>query len=499
MAETSQLKSDKKGFFGIYFRKLSFFAILALIFVIAWAYISSNQFGADALSSSELIALGEQPKIEIEINERGDIFVGGEATSDKLTIVENSDELRMVIIDKPKISYELISIELTVPGNSARRVEHEILAIHGVGEANSHVRNSSVIAYEALGVSPQATITIVAKLPSGVITHPFYEKPLNDIASLKFSYWLALAIFLPVVTIVYMFVFLAFQRRLHKVDVPKKESSSPPMAIPPAIVGVLYRQKIGAREIAATLIDLARRKDIVILDRERGFAFGKGKFDKRLLGYEKTLLSKVFREKMTAERLEVEKRIANHLYSKKISVVSAGIHAIATRMGYFRVSPFKLHIRYRLIGSAAFIIGLLGFLASLMITSLPQVSALFWLGMMASALIIAFTAGNIPLRSEIGKEALSNWLAFRKYLSNPELIPYSNEIHKTFEEYLPYAIVLDCESAWVNRFKEHNFIVPDWYVTDKSGLGIDDFCLSLFPIISYVGRSFAALREPGFE
>ena len=499
MAKKSQPKSVKKGFFGFYFRKLSFFAVLMLILVIAWAYITSNQFGADALSSAELIALGENPKVQVSISEDGDIAVGGERSSDKLVSVENDDELRMVILDRPGTSYNLVSIELSVPNSSARRVEHEILAIHGVDEASSHVRDSSTIVYEALGVSSQSSITIVAKFPSGIISHPIYKKLLNDLASLEFSYWLALAIFLPAVTTIYMLIFLAFQRRLHKVDIPEKESSSPPMAIPPAIVGVLFRQKVGAREIAATLIDLARRKNVVILDRERGFAFGKGKFDKRLLGYEKTLLSKVFQEKMTAERLEVEKRIANHLYSKKMSVVSAGIHAIATRMGYFRQNPFRLHIRYRLIGLSAFLIGLLGFFASLMIDSLPEVSALFWLGMMASALIIAFTAGNIPLRSEIGKEALSNWLAFKKYLSNPEPIPFSNKIFETFGEHLPYAIVLGCESAWVNRFKEHNFVMPTWFITEKEGLGIDDFCLSLFPIISYVGRSFAALREPGFE
>jgi hypothetical protein len=58
---------------------------------------------------------------------------------------------------------------------------------------------------------------------------------------------------------------------------------------------------------------------------------------------------------------------------------------------------------------------------------------------------------------------------------------------------------MNCEAAWAKRFSKHNFMVPDWFLTDKIGLGLEDFCLSLFPIISYVGRSFAALKEPGFE
>jgi hypothetical protein len=82
------------------------------------------------------------------------------------------------------------------------------------------------------------------------------------------------------------------------VVLPDKEVNSLPMAIPPAIVGVLVHQKVRAREIAATLVDLAIRGDILIIDRERGFAFGKGKFDQRLLGYEKILLSKIFRNNL---------------------------------------------------------------------------------------------------------------------------------------------------------------------------------------------------------
>jgi hypothetical protein len=195
----------------------------------------------------------------------------------------------------------------------------------------------------------------------------------------------------------------------------------------------------------------------------------------------------------------VERRIGNHLYSKKISFVSAGIYNIATRLGYFRVNPQKVHAKYRLIGIFAFLLGAAGFFISFIMPLLPKFTAIFFVGMMLSALIIIITASRIPLRSQLGNEALSNWLAFRKFLADPNPMEYSNELQATFEAYLPYAIVLDCEAAWARRFEPHNFIVPNWFLSDKGSLGLQDFCLSLFPIVSYVGRSFAALREPGFE
>ena len=386
-----------------------------------------------------------------------------------------------------------------MPEALAYKTKHEILAIHGVESSYSMVKDQDTIFYSASGVSKNATVSVVAQLPKGVISHSVFSQMLVEAQKVGFSWWLVLAIALPLATIIYMMFFLAFQYRMQKVDIPPHETASPPMALPPAIVGALFRQKVGPREIAATLIDLALRKDIVILDRDRGFAFGKGKFDKRLLGYEKILLSKIFKNNISSTEEFVEERIAGHLYSKKMSIVSAGIYSIATRLGYFRVNPRKLHAKYRLIGIMAILMAIAGFVLSFWIKIIPQFTSFFWVGMLISAVIIFATVKNIPVRTEIGKEALSNWLAFRKFLINPEPIEFTPTVHQLFEAYLPYAVVLDCEASWARRFEEHNFVLPDWFITDKDGLGIGDFCLSLFPIVSYVGRSLSALREPGFE
>ncbi len=499
MGKKKQQNLVSSSVVGLYKRKLLFFVLLAIVVAVAFMYLRYNQYQADQAYIDSPIASNSAKNIALLITEEGEILVDGSSTNRKLSSIPGYDELRIPIVDQPGKFYEKIVIEVTVPNNSAYEIEHQMLAIHGVDSSESRVVDNSTIVYEATGVSSMATLSIVAKIPSGVINKPFYVGMFDELANASFNFWLIVAIAVPVLTIIFMFVFLAGKRKGHKVDQPDKAISAPPMAIPPALVGVLFHGQVASREIAATLIDLARRKDIYILDKDRGFSFGKGKFDNRLLPYEKILLSKIFKNNLSTSRIQIEQKINDKLYSKKMSVVTAGIYSIATRLGYFQDNPRKIYGRYRVIGIIAFLFGLAGFGASFFLDFLPSFTAFFWVGMMFSALIISFSATNVPTRTEIGAEALSNWLAFKKFLSDPAPIDYTPTVHQLFEAYLPYAIVLDCEAAWARRFANHNFIIPDWFVTTKAGLGIDDFCLSLFPIVSYVGRSLTELREPGYK
>lgn len=473
-------------------------ALIALAFF-SFSFVSSNPFKAD--SAKQVIESVNSSSIteNIEVTKRGSLIIGDKTVTEKVSILDNFDEVRLVVLDLPGKYYQTVKINLKLPESNAKNVTSQFIGEHGVGQSSSTVLSSDTILYEASDVSSSATLTVVAEMPKGTINPPFTTKLIKLLTDVKNIWWIAIAIILPTITFFVMLFFLLYQKRRQKIDIPDKESSNPPMAIPPAVVGVLFNQKVGSREIAATLIDLAMRGDIVILDQDRGFAFGKGLFDQRLLGFEKLLLSKIFKRNTTSDQQEIEQRINNHFYSKKISLVSAGIYSLATRLGYFKSNPRNTHAKYRLFGIAFFLLALGGFALNLIYFSSPTYIVFFWIGMMVSALVVAFMAGNMPIRTAIGQEVLSNWLAFRKYLTNPEPIVYSHDVEEIFQKYLPYAIVMNCEASWAKRFREHNFMVPDWFLTEKIGLGLEDFCLSLFPIISYVGRSLAALKEPGFE
>lgn len=491
-----QNKSKRFVSIGFYQRKLVFFVVIFSLGIFGIYYYRNISYKADEISGP-LVSRNTRQNIAVDILSDGKIKIDGKETNQTIDLVNN--ELRLPVVDNPGRFIGKVTITLTLPENITGEVKPEILAIHGVGETNNYFKDSNTIIYEASDVSATGIVTVIASLPQGSIKPEINIAIWAFLSSVKASAWVVIGTLLPIITLVIMLTVLIHQFKRQKIDIPQKETTQPPMALPPAVVGVLLNQKVGSREIAATLIDLAQRGDIIILDRERGFAFGKGRFDKRLLTFEKLLLSKIFSEHLSSDRKEIERRINNHFYSKKMSLVTAGVYALATRLGYFKANPQKTLIKYRLIGIFCFLIALSGFVASLIQFKDPQYVVFFWIGMMGASLVISYVASRLPIRTVIGQEVLSNWYAFKKYLTSKDEFPYSEYNQEIFQKYLPYAVVMNCESAWARRFAKHNFVVPPWFLSEKTGLGIEDFCLSLFPIVSYVGRSLSAIREPGFE
>ncbi|MFA5927665.1 MAG: DUF2207 domain-containing protein [Patescibacteria group bacterium] len=490
-------RSQNGGYFSFYKRKFLFFSLVFAVAGIIW-WLSAPDYKAD-----EAVGLlgqeGAKLEIPVAVTDGGLILIDGHAAKKRVDLLPDADEVRLPIVDEPGRSYDLVEITLSLPKTVAYESEYEVLPIHGTGAGTATVIDARTISYRVVDVGSKATISIVAKLPKGTVKPSLKQTLVNNISGIDVNVWVGLGVVLPTATIVISILLVFYQRRKQRIDQPDREITALPMALPPAIVGVLVHQTVRPREIAATLVDLAVRRDIIILDRERGFAFGKHKFDQRLLGYEKVLLSKIFNKSISSNRAEIEKRINSHFYSRKISVVSAGMYILATRLGYFKTNPQSIHAKYKLFGILSFFVGLAGFALSLLFFKDPPFIAFFWLGMMVTSLLVITVASHIPIRTPLGQEVLTNWLAFKKFLSNPAPIPYTPDVWRTFEEYLPYAIVFDCEAAWARRFYDHNFTIPGWYTTDKDGLDLEDFCLSLFPIISYVSRSLIALREPGFE
>lgn len=492
-------KRKKSGLISFYPRKLLFFGVFLLLVFLIGPYIKTNYLDAD-VPINELEEIFSSKEYKVSVSEKGKVTLNGKQINKRINYLPDSDELRLVMLDNSGKYIDNFSATLSLPSNIAKEVKTDLLAIHGVGDTRIRVSSNNSITYEAYSVSPAATLTIVAKMPKGTIKPSVLDRAISYLSSAKSSYWIAFAIALPVITFLLMTAFLFYISRRQRVDSPKNEIENPPMAIPPAVVGVLFNQRVSSREIAATLIDLALRGDLVIFDQDRGFAFGKGRFDQRLLEFEKILLSKIFKSNSTiSDKMEIEERLNNHLYSRKVSMAATGIYALATMLGYFKVNPQKSHFKYRMIGLGFFMLGFLGFCVNMFLIKDPPYLAFLWAGMMISSLVIVVLASRLPTRTAIGQEVMSNWLAFKKYLANPKKIPFSENNQDTFQRYLPYAIVMNCETAWAKRFSEHNFVLPDWFLTEKNGLGLEDFCLSLFPIVSYVSRSLVALNEPGFD
>lgn len=491
-------KKAKKPFLEINWRKLMFFSAIFLVVFVAWKLISSARFSADVANQVQTATLTSST-VNLEVAGDGSVLENGKKIKSKIVPQKGFDELRLIVYDKNGFSLDSLDVNLKLPAAVARSSNPQILAIHGVDFAQATVLDDSTIVYKATGIGEASTITIVAQIPKGVIKLSFYDQTIFLLSSFGSSIWLTIAILIPLITLVYLILLISLQQRSQRVSAPDRAISAPPMALPPAVVGVLANQTVGPREIAATLIDLSLRKYIFIIDRDRGFAFGKRSFSGQLLGFEKILLSKIFTENIKISEEEINNRFTNHLYSHKMSLFTRGIYILSTRLGYFKENPVSMHRKYQFIGTLLFFFGLACFFLSFKyFPSLPY-AVFLWVGMMVASLIIIIVGSRMPIRTSLGRQALSNWLAFKKYLSDPVPLPADTRNYQKFAEYLPYAIIFKCEAMWARRFIDEEFTTPDWFITEKQGLGLHDFCLSLYPIIGYVGQNLATIREPGYK
>lgn len=480
---------------GIYRRKALFFGLIFIMFGIFLVVRSQNGLKAD-----ELLSSGSQGETSYDktlvVRPNGQVFEGTKNIG-QVVSVDGTDEFRKEVLSRPEEYLTSYKISLLLPQAVAHSSESKFLAIHGVDDYTVKVVSDTEVVYEAIGIGPEAELSVVIKMPSGTIKYSFLNRLKSGFAGFSFSIWLFLATLLPITSLVIL-LYIIFRELPRNSDIPGAMSTSPPMALPPAIVGIIVKQKIGPREIAATLIDLAIRGDIVIVDRERGFAFGKNHLEESLIGYEKVLLGKIFRGAISANRSEIDKRVNNYLYSRKISAFYYLIQILSARMGYLKPNYHKIKMKYTLTAIALFVVGLVGFLLKVLsVTTDPPYVLFFWIGMLISSVMIFALADYIPSRTEAGRAEAANWLSFKKYLVDHSEIEYDEKNYDLFIRYLPYAVVLECEAAWARRFSKHNFSVPDWFVTDKPAVGLEDFCLLLFPIVSYVGRNLDTLKQPG--
>ncbi len=492
-------KVKKTPTVDIYWRKLAAFSFVFIFGLFAWRFMLGERFSADQANDLSGDGFITSSQVSLEVKNNGSVYKDGQRIKAKIKPEQDFDELRLIVYDQNGFYLDQLKILLKLPQSVADDTKPEILAIHGVESSRAEILNPSTIVYTAESVGEQSTITVVAKLPKGVINLPFYDQMVYVLSTFSGRFWLGIAIIVPFITLVYLLLLIHLQQRTQKIPTPERPITAPPMALPPAVVGVLVSQDVGSREIASTLIDLSLRGYIFIIDRDRGFAFGKRSFSGQLLGFEKILLSKIFRESITISDQEVSQRFTNHLYSKKMSLFTKEVYGLATRLGYFKENPVRMHRRYQYIGTLLFVFALVCFALTFKYFSQVPYAAFLWVGMMISSLVVVFVGSRMPIRTAVGRQAMSNWLAFKRYLSDPTPLPYEQSNYRKFVEYLPYAIIFHCEAMWARRFSGQEFTLPDWFLTEKESLGLNDFCLALYPIIGYVGQNLAVIREPEFR
>lgn len=436
------------------------------------------------------------------IKTNGHTLLNGQKNSHiKLDILPDKYVWRYKVIDQPP--QPLGSVRVTVqlpPTVSAEAVKPTVYAVHGVESYQSTVASPSTLVFSANNLSQEASLTLTIDLPLSAIQLSFFDRTLASAERLPTRVWLLIAIVIPSLLLLPGLALLVARWRDITLQPTNQPQVSPPANLPPAMVGVLVSGSVGLREIAATLIDLARRGYIDIIYHADGtFGFSQKRqwqSDRQLQPFERYFLTEIFNQTPVSTAKEINQKLNRSLWSETVSLAIDSIYQDMSRLGYFATDPRQVHVTIRFIGIVVFFVAVLGLAASLFFFNQQPWTALPWLVAMIVSPLIIRLALLVPRRTAAGRDQAARWLAFQRWLAEPNAVAYRDQA-QVYEQFLAYAVVLSVERPWTARFSGLAAKLPDWFYAQ--GVVIDSYprlATTLFAIIGFVGSKFSFSRKP---
>jgi len=294
------------------------------------------------------------------------------------------------------------------------------------------------------------------------------------------DFWKPVAAALVLPAIVFTYAFRAWLKRGRDdkgrgVIVPMYDA---PNKLTPLEVGAVADFNPDNRDITATLIDLAIRKYIRIVETKTDRLIGKDKLEYELIllntkfdqlnSDERKLLSALFPKLETNAAVKVS--AASTALAATAKTISSDVEQRLTTNGYFKANPMTAGAK------------LYGYVSLLVVAAIFLAQVLHPLAIAGAALsgVIAFIFARImPARTAKGVAALEHVKGLKMYLQTAEAdrikmmqspnAPYASDHQlpvktiELFEKLLPYAIVLGVEKDWAKQFEGLYATPPDWY------------------------------------
>lgn len=453
-----------------------------------------------------LAAKTESLAVAFTVQDAGIIDIGEAKVRGAFGFYRDYDELNYLLLDRPGTTIDQAEITVVFPRDvDPAHASARAIVVHN-GDAGAPVQtnwsDSRHLVYRLQDVGPDASVTLIARVPKGSVQPSFTQAIFGTIRGLPQIIWATLAVILPVLMLGILFVLVGRQisERRRAVDAT---SPTPPEGLPPALAAVVIDGRVSARAIAATLLDLARREYLQIGHHYDGFSFTKRRqmlmadhARDHLLSFETILLERVFSAAPQSSDDEIRVRIGSSLFSRDVAQIYLALYESATERRYFGRNPSITQGNYRLAGLALFFAGLLGFGFGVRYFADPPGPLLFWAGVMVAALLVIALAPHTSSYTLLGLRERRRWLAFRNYLSSTDPVSYAATNQQQFFAFLPYAVAFGVEVEWARRFVHAPFQTPDWYASKETIVRLEDFANDVFPLVGYLGREMAAVKEP---
>jgi hypothetical protein len=479
---------------GFYSKSIGFFLVIGLVLVAGYFLVRGGLLADEPLTGETLIDDAEV--IYYDLGENGSLYLGKTQVGAEIFKNDATYRYRYQVINQPDSFIESLQIAVRLPkAGTEETVGHRLINNGGASTAESELYSPQVILYTAKGINPETQLAIEFEVPKAFITRSATLAAREWVASLPLSVWASISIGLPALTLLLLLVVTAARAR--KVTPLNEELQAPPSRLSPALLGILLNGRLSSRELAATLLDLARRGHLVIRHiSSDDFRFTRSQGSDKLEDFEQALLDQIFGPAGTrASNEEISFSLAQEVFSKRVSKSFILVYNKINDLGFFYTNPLKLHLRYQITGLILFVIGVIGFFANLFLFVGLSSFLFFWIGMIMSALLVIYLSKGLPVRTVYGDRELAKWLAFVKFMAGSERVNFAAHSQEKYLAYLPYAIVFGVEVEWTRKFYELPFVQPSWYIASNITT-IDQFANKVFPLFGYLSHVLSLSAQP---
>lgn len=273
-------------------------------------------------------------------------------------------------------------------------------------------------------------------------------------------------------------------------------SFASPDGVLPGQVGTVIDQYVDLVDVTATVLDLAVRNYLWIVQAESDEYGGEADWwivrrnpaDDALTGYERATYEAVLGG---TDGVLLSTLAANRV---DLTAVRSAMYADVTRRGWLARRPDSERRRWRAAGFALAGLGVLG----TVVLALTVGNALIGLGVVLGGLVLAGAARWMPARTRSGSALVRRIAGLQQYLARTEAdqLPETDQ-EMIFSRSLPYALVLGKARQWLDSFADTDTAADGeaglyWFATHEQAHGQTTNTLTVRELREFAGR-FEAL------
>jgi uncharacterized protein (TIGR04222 family) len=388
--------------------------------------------------------------------------------SNGLRFFEDHDELYWNATgDEWDVPLGMVTADVILPDGATGIRSAAFNGVYGAAQTEAVITTSgSALAFSMpRKLEYREGLTVVVGWDKGLIPPPTLLDKV--VGFLKSNFPLVVPIF------VFVGMFLLWTRRGRDPRLrPIAVQYEAPAGITPAEAGTITDESVDMRDITATIVDLAVKGYLKIVEDEGtkvfGISFGEDfRFQRlkpesawrELTPHETAVLHGLF----DGHGSEVSLSDLKNEFYRELPGIKNGVMERLVERGYYPARPDNVRGMWLATG---FIVGMvLGFGGTLLLAPRGVSPMATIVSGVLSGLFIMVIGWNMPARTEAGTRALESVLGFAEFLGRVEkdALARARRTPEMFEAYLPYAMALGLEKQWSRAFKDMQLQPPNWY------------------------------------